>query len=144
MLAETKVKERKPKKIDPEKLREYVTSHPDGTSKQIGATFGASDVAVSNEIRRLSFTYKKTFLYKERDENERQEFRKFIGKEPVKNLVFIDESGTNHEEIRKHAWSKRGVKIIGERSGAESHRRTSIVAGLYCGEVIAPFYSQLT
>jgi transposase len=63
VLAATVNRNRKPKKIDPEKLRAYLTAHPDETLKQIGAAFGASDVAAYYRIRQLGFTLKKKPFY---------------------------------------------------------------------------------
>jgi putative transposase len=63
MLAATKVKERKPKKLDPEKLRAYIMEHPEETLKQIGAAFGATDVSVLSRVRQLGISYKKKSFY---------------------------------------------------------------------------------
>lgn len=41
--------------------------------------------------------------------------------------------------IKEKAWSLRGQKIIGERSGS-ARGRTSVLAGLCCGKLMAPFY----
>jgi len=43
--------------------------------------------------------------------------------------------------IKERCWSKRGVKVIGEKSGSK-RGRTSVLAGLCNGKVIAPFYYQ--
>jgi hypothetical protein len=76
-------------------------------------------------------------LYKERDEEERKKFIEEISKERVDNLVFIDESGIDHELIKEYAWSARGKKVTGERIGR--HRsRTTMIAGLCAGKILAP------
>jgi hypothetical protein len=56
----------------------------------------------------------------------------------VSDLVFVDESGIDHELIKEYAWSKRGQKVIGKRIG-KTHCRTSMIAGLCNGKVLAPF-----
>jgi putative transposase len=63
MLAESKNNVRKPRKLDPEKLREYIKNHPDETLKQIGTAFGANPVSVFTRIRQLGITYKKKSYY---------------------------------------------------------------------------------
>jgi transposase len=50
---------RKFKKLDPEKLKNYIKEHPDAYLKEIGAVFGCSDVAVMKAFRRLGITRKK-------------------------------------------------------------------------------------
>jgi hypothetical protein len=42
MLPESKSKVRKPRKLDPEKLREYIKNYPDETLAGRGAAFGAN------------------------------------------------------------------------------------------------------
>ena len=47
------------KKIDPEKLRKYISDHPDAYLKEIGDAFGCSDTAVQKALKRLGLTRKK-------------------------------------------------------------------------------------
>jgi transposase len=47
------------KKLDPEKLKEYVKEHPDAYLQEIGDAFGCSDTAVMKALRRLGITRKK-------------------------------------------------------------------------------------
>ena len=53
-------------------------------------------------------------------------------------MVFVDESGIEHELIKQWAWSERGQRVIGERIGRQ-RTRTSMIAGLCAGKVLAPF-----
>ncbi|MDR1891145.1 MAG: transposase [Puniceicoccales bacterium] len=82
-------------------------------------------------------------LCEARSKSKRQEFKGFIAKERVKDLVFVDESGINHQDIKKYAWSEKGVRVIGERSGAAHHRRTTVIAGI-CWRKIPRFTSMIT
>jgi len=59
-LAADKNTIRRPKKIDPEKLRSIVKNEPDITLMQIAEHFGCSDVAVLLRLRSLKITYKKS------------------------------------------------------------------------------------
>jgi transposase len=58
-----KLEDKKPqrtfKKLDPEKLKEYVKEHPDAYLQEIGDAFGCSDTAVMKAFRRLGITRKK-------------------------------------------------------------------------------------
>jgi Transposase. len=47
------------RKIEPARLAEYVSQHPDAYLKEIAQEFNCSDVAVSLALRRLKITRKK-------------------------------------------------------------------------------------
>jgi len=47
------------RKLNPEKLMEYIKEHPDAYQKEIGAAFGCSDTAVRKAFKRLGITRKK-------------------------------------------------------------------------------------
>lgn len=47
------------RKINPEKLKEYVKEYPDAYLREIAEEFGCSDVAVIKAMRRLGLTRKK-------------------------------------------------------------------------------------
>lgn len=50
---------RKPKKLDPDKLRAYVKDHSDDTQQEIAEAFGCTNQAVSKALKRLKITRKK-------------------------------------------------------------------------------------
>lgn len=58
-----KLEDKKPcrtfKKLDPEKLKDYVNQHPDAYLKEIGQAFGCADSSVRKAFRRLGITRKK-------------------------------------------------------------------------------------
>jgi hypothetical protein len=41
---------------------------------------------------------------------------KFSGQKQIKNLIFVDKAGINHQHIEESAWSEREIKVFGERS----------------------------
>lgn len=47
------------KKLDPEKLKDYVNEHPDACLKETGEVFGCSGTSVQKAFRRLGITHKK-------------------------------------------------------------------------------------
>ena len=80
---------------------------------------------------------KKTLLYAERNEEARAEYLSEIEGIAEENLVYIDESGIDHQILKENCWAKKGRKVIGERSG--KHReRTSVIAALNGDEIKAP------
>lgn len=80
---------------------------------------------------------KKTPLYKERNESKRAEFIELIKNIPMDDLVYIDESGIDHNDIKTTCWAKKGSKIIGEKSG-KRRLRTSVIAALNGDNINAP------
>ena len=56
---ENKPPVRKPKKIDPEKLKEYVAAHPDAYLAEIGEAFNCGESAIRKALKRLGITRKK-------------------------------------------------------------------------------------
>lgn len=53
---------RKFKKIDPEKLKEYVAKHPDYTQKEVAAEFDCCPQAISKAYKRIGITRKKRHI----------------------------------------------------------------------------------
>jgi transposase len=47
----------------------------------------------------------------------------------VRRLVYVDESGIDHNMIKESCWAKKGQKVIGEKSGKRK-KRTSVIAAL--------------
>ena len=50
------------RKIEPTKLREYITEHPDAFLREIAEEFGCSSTAVMKALRRLKITRKKNHI----------------------------------------------------------------------------------
>ena len=72
---EDKEPQRKPHKLPDEELKAYIAEHPDAYFTEIAAHFNCSDEGVRVACKRLGITRKKkTKLYRERDEEKRQEF----------------------------------------------------------------------
>ena len=86
---------------------------------------------------------KKTLKYEERDENKRAEYLLEIESIDFKDIVYIDESGIDHNMIKEHCWIKRGSELIGERSG-KARGRTSVIAALNDNNINAPMTYQGT
>jgi len=54
-----RVLNRKPRKIDPQKLETYLSKHPDAYQSEVAEFFGCSQAAVSKALVRLGYTRKK-------------------------------------------------------------------------------------
>jgi len=70
-----KERHKTPNKLPDEELRAYIAAHPDAFFTEIAVHFNCSDEGVRQACKRLGITRKKKAkLYKERDEEKRQEF----------------------------------------------------------------------
>jgi len=84
---------------------------------------------------------KKTLRYRERNPEKRiaylQKLRTIIRDRGSQSLVYIDETGFAPSTYRPFAWSVRGEKVYGERSG-ERRPRTSLIAARRGKKLLAP------
>ena len=62
-LGEVKIRDRKPKKIYPEKLVEYIKINPDAYLSEIADNFNCSTTAVLKALKKLNITRKKRLLH---------------------------------------------------------------------------------
>ncbi|MGL5796421.1 MAG: IS630 family transposase [Waterburya sp.] len=67
--------------------------------------------------------------------------RQIVLTEGSANLIYLDESGFEANTYRPYAWSKRGYKSYGERSGQRG-TRTSLIAGKRGKQLLAPILFQ--
>ena len=56
---EDRIRQRKPKKIDPEKLLAYMAANPDAYEREIAAEFGCVRSSVQKRLAKLGITRKK-------------------------------------------------------------------------------------
>lgn len=82
-------------------------------------------------------TKKKSFLYLERNAEERDLFAKQLEEVPLDARVYIDEAGVEDTLCPLYGWSLKGKRCQGERRGHARHR-VSMAAAWCCGEVLAP------
>jgi len=129
---ESKKREGSFRKIDPKKLRKYVSEHPDAYQHEIAATFGVRLFAIQKALKRLKITRKKTTEFAEANE-----FIQNISALPPEILVFVDECGIDQYLYREFAYAPRGEKVMAKISG-KKFKRTNIVAGICCGEWVVP------
>ncbi|MGX6960413.1 MAG: transposase [Rickettsia endosymbiont of Pentastiridius leporinus] len=80
---------------------------------------------------------KKTFIHPKRDENARAEFIEKIKDTPLKDLVYLDESGIEDNACPVNGWSKKGSRCYGKRT-FQHKRRISMIAALCNKDIIAP------
>lgn len=76
-------------------------------------------------------------LYRERNEEKRQEFAQTISQIEPEGIVYVDECGFDAPLTREFGYSAIGERLIGEVTG-KRFNRTSIIAGLRRGKPLAP------
>ena len=81
------------KKIDPEKLKEYVKTNSEAYLYEIAIVFNCSPSAIRNALNRLNITRKKTARYYEQDPQKVKEYLEKIKDVPKEKIVYIDETG---------------------------------------------------
>ena len=91
-------------------------------------------------VRSLKLSIKKTLRYAERNHMSRinylRSLRAVIKERGSKDVVFVDESGFEEQTYRPYAWSTKGCKSFGERSGKRGGR-TNLIAGKRWKELLA-------
>ncbi|WP_235219613.1 IS630 family transposase [Streptococcus mitis] len=132
------VKGTKPRKVDRDRLKNYLTDNPDAYLTEIAAEFGCHPTTIHYALKSMGYTRKKrTNTYYEQDPEKVALFLKNFNS--LKHLapVYIDETGFDTYFYREYGRPLKGQIIRGKVSGRR-YQRISLVAGLTNGELIAP------
>jgi transposase len=125
-------------KLKTEPLLEYLREHPDAYLREIGDHFGCTNSAVYQRLKYLNIKRKKkTFLYKERDEEKRQAYLEKIKNIPPEKLHYVDESGIEEHLVREYARAPHNDRIYGEKFG-KKFARQNVIAALNRKKIVAP------
>lgn len=81
---------------------------------------------------------KKTFGYKERDDEKRRLFKEKLEGIEASRVIYLDESGIRTNEAKEYGWSRKGHRLHDLRSGT-SRKALNIIAALHQDKLIAPF-----
>ena len=132
------VKGTKPRKVDREKLKNYLDAHPDAFLTEIASEFGCHPTAIHYALKAMGYTRKKKSCtyYKQNPEKVNQLLKEFNNLSHL-TPVYIDETGFETYFHREYGRSLKGQLITGQVSGRR-FQRLSLVAGLINGEIIAP------
>lgn len=132
------------KKVDPEKLREYVKEHPDDNQKEIAEAFGCSPQAICKALKRNNITRKKkTRRYKEQDPEKVAEYQEKINDIDPETIAYLDETGMDSYFDREYGYAPRGEKVIGVIAGRK-FQRSNLVSAILNNQLIAPFQYSCT
>jgi transposase len=94
--------------------------------------------AIGRGLKTINFTRKKkTYGYKERDEQLRQQFRSDLQQKDPETLVYVDESGIDNRDTYDYGWNEKGKRFFAFKEGKRS-LRVSIIAALHQEKLLAP------
>ena len=136
--ASHQVKGTEPRKVDRDRLKNYLTDNPDAYLTEIVAEFGCHPTTIHYALKAMDYTRKKkNHTYYEQAPEKVALFLKNFNS--LKHLapVYIDETGFDTYFYREYGRSLKGQLIRGKVSGRR-YQRISLVAGLTNGELIAP------
>ena len=91
--------------------------------------------------KRLALLEKKTYGYRERDEEKRQEFRERLNSIAPRRLVYVDEAGIDNREEYPYAYNEKGQRFHALKSGKRTER-VSWIAALQQGKLFSPMIYQ--
>ncbi|MBD1905325.1 hypothetical protein H6F53_07490 [Trichocoleus sp. FACHB-832] len=73
-------------------------------------------------LKKIGFTRKKTYGYRERDEEIRKAFSLKISQKEAKDRVYVDESGIDNREDYGYGWNEKGQRYHDLKFGKRSLR----------------------
>ncbi len=87
----------------------------------MGKTQASKIFNISRNTINLSLNRrKKTYGYRERDEEKRKEFLLKISQKPAEKRVYVDESGIDNREDYGYGWNEKGQRFHDLKSGKRS------------------------
>jgi hypothetical protein len=81
---------------------------------------------------------KKTYGYRERDEDKRIEFIEHVSTLNKEALVYLDEAGMDSRADYEYGWNKQGERFHALKSG-KREGRVNMIAALCNQNLLAPF-----
>ena len=105
-----------------------VLSSPDQTLDELAEIYGVSRSTLHRTFQRAKIRDKKTFLYQERKEEDRQKFLEALEKIPLENRLYMDESGMDDNEVIEDGYAPKGERCYVEKKSRKTYRTTFISA----------------
>jgi transposase len=100
-----------------------------------------NNVALDQKIR--FYAKKKQFNYAERDEKKREEFQEQLSTKQAADLVFIDETGIDDNEVNRYAYAEKGTRAFSTKKALRK-KRVSVISGLNNNKFCAPLFFEGT
>ena len=124
-------------KIDTDRLVRDVEEHPDGYQHERAERLGCSQRGISDALKRLGISRKKTFQHPKADENARNAFISRIKayQADEKHLVYIDESGFAQDMPRVYGYAPAGKRCFG-RHDWNTKGRINVIGALLNNQLL--------
>ncbi|WGJ61740.1 IS630 family transposase [Wolbachia endosymbiont of Frankliniella intonsa] len=120
------------------KFTEFAKKHGGKTLSEMAKLWSnVSTPTIHLALKKLDSHAKKTYGYKERNEEKRAEFLKIIATKEPQNLVYIDESGIDNTEDYPYGYSQKGQRFYALKSGKKT-QRISMIAALNSRKIVVP------
>lgn len=98
-----------------------------------------SERTISRALKKIGFTRKKkTYGYRERNEEKRAEFVLKLASVKAEDIVYADEAGMDSRDNYNYGYSLQGERLYALKSGRRQGR-VNMIAALCNGELLAPF-----
>jgi transposase len=122
-------------------FRAFVERHEDKTQTEMAQLWPEeiSARSISRALRKIGFTRKKkTYGYRERDEQKRTLFQDQLAPLKATDIVYADESGMDNRDDYGYGYGPKGERLHALKSGRRQGRVNMIAA--YCNrQLLAPF-----
>ncbi|WGJ61857.1 IS630 family transposase [Wolbachia endosymbiont of Frankliniella intonsa] len=120
------------------KFTEFAKKHGGKTLSEMAKLWSNVSIpTIHLALKKIGLTRKKTYGYKERNEEKRAEFLKIIATKEPQNLVYIDESGIDNTEDYPYGYSQKGQRFYALKSGKKT-QRISMIAALNSRKIVVP------
>ncbi|MEM9153220.1 MAG: IS630 family transposase [Cyanobacteria bacterium P01_F01_bin.3] len=128
-----------PKIADLDAFRTFAQQHGHRTQQAMAEHWPEpiSDWTIGKALKRIGFTRKKTYGYRERDEQQRQAFLKTLQNYTASQLVYVDEAGVDDTEDYPYGWCHQSERFSDLKLGHRT-QRISMIAGWCNRQVLAP------
>ena len=73
----------------------------------------------------------------ENSQDKRDDYLNKIKDVDKENIVYIDESGIDHDISKEYGWCRKGEQLHAKKSG-KYYKRTNVIAGIVNKQIIAP------
>ena len=124
--------------LDLDCLAAMITERPTAYPSELAVPLGVSKATVCRGLKALKITRKKSMIYREKDDTRRKEFIEPIETIPIQTMAYLDESGLDEAMQREYGYAAIRKRLAGEVRGKRFAQRHRIIAGLLCGNALAP------
>ncbi|MEA5449734.1 IS630 family transposase [Leptolyngbya sp. CCNP1308] len=121
-------------------FRAFAEQHRDKTQAEMAECWPGqmSQRTISRALDIINWTRKKTYGYRQRDEQTRQAFVARVPEPIARHLVYVDESGMDERDAYGYGYAPAGERCYDLKSGRRSGR-VNMIAGYRGHQLIAPF-----